>query len=146
MNVFLSDILSEVLEPVAENIGANEVCSSEDLLNTIDQVNKKLEALKNTKESEEIVLLAADAEALYPSLKRDTCAKICAEEIQNSSLDFQDINWKEMTRYLYLNMTESVQKQWKVDRWIPRRDTGGEPSKLTMLSKQMLGPKPPEEQ
>ena len=74
MNVHLSNIISEVLEPLAERVGTNEIISSEDLLSKVDKVNKQLQTMHAEGKAEELnnmVLIGADAEALYPSLMKD---------------------------------------------------------------------------
>ena len=63
MNVHLSSIVSEVLDPLAEHIGKYEVISSEDLLNHIDDLNEKLKTMTSEK-TEKVTLIGADAEGL----------------------------------------------------------------------------------
>ena len=94
-----------------------------------------------------MVLIGADAEALYPNLQKEISARLCAEEIISTDIDYQYLDWKEMCRYLYLNMTEEQHREWKVIHWIPVRltESGDTESKLTMHSKQVLGPHPPKE-
>ena len=150
MNCQLSNILSELLEPIAEmSTNSKEVISSEDLLSRVDKINKKLKKRQamgdNTDTLDNLILLGADAEALYPSLQKNITADIVSEEILKSPLNFQDLDGREMGRYLYLNMTEEEHLQRGIRHLIPSRMTNGRKRKLTMHAEQILGPHKPKE-
>ena len=115
INVHLSNLISEVLEPLADKVGVNEVTSSEDMLATIDKLNKEF---RNTEvqDLDDLVLIGADAEQLYPSLQKEISAKISAEELMKSDLTYQYLKWKEMARYLFLTMNEREHSDWKVSK------------------------------
>ena len=66
-------------------------------------------------------------------MKGEISARICAEELKNSNIDFQDLDEQEMGRYIYLNLTKKQQREWEVDGLIPRREINTQ-SKLTMNS------------
>ena len=120
INVALSNILSDVLEPVARGIeDSGEVTSTEHLLNEINSLNKEWEAT-GLPPGERPTLIAADAEALYLSLDPNICARIVREETLKSNLEV-DGNWQEMARYLAMTSDPWEHKQWKVDQFIPWR-------------------------
>ena len=53
---------------------------------------------------------AADAEALYPSLDPNICARVVREETLKSNLEV-DGNWQEMARYLAMTSNPWEHKQ-----------------------------------
>ena len=69
MNIHLSNIMSEILDPLADNCGGMETTSTEDLLSEVDKVNTMLinasndpmcdKKLKN--DIKNMLLLGADA-------------------------------------------------------------------------------------
>ena len=102
-----------------------------------------------TDKSEELlnmVLLGADAETLYPSLKKEISAKIVVNELINADTRCLDLERKEMGKYVYLNMSPEEHKELGIGYWMPNRETNGRKSKLTMNNEQILGPKPPKEE
>ena len=140
MNIYSSNIISEVSEPLADRVGMNEVRSSEDMLASIDDLNLKL---KDIPGAENLVLVGGDTEGPYHNLQKDISAKICGEEILNidSDFDFDDLDWQEMGPYLWLNMTAEEHEEWKIKYWIPHMLK--RTNKLTLHSKQILEPHPP---
>ena len=98
-------------------MGVHEVTSSEDMLANIDKLNKEFRDPR-VQNLDDIVLIGADAEQLYPSLQKEISARICAGELMRSDLEYQDLKWKEMGRYRFLTMSEGEQIEWKVDKWI----------------------------
>ena len=129
MNIHLQNLLSEVLKPIAENNGGVEAISSEDMLSSIDRLNRYIEDISNdpkcdpnTKRSiQETVLVGADAVALYPELKKDRTAEIVAEVFLRTDVDIDGVNWKELSVYVSMNSNAKQQKAWKVYQHIPKR-------------------------
>ena len=60
-------------------------------------------------------LIAAGAEALYPSLDPNICAKVVRKEVLNSDMQVDNCNLQEMARYLAMTSDPFEHKQWKVD-------------------------------
>ena len=71
---------------MANSSGGIEVCSSEEMLSEIDSVNKYL--LETSKQCDHktrlkinnLLLIGADAIALYPSLRKEQTADVVCEE------------------------------------------------------------------
>ena len=113
MNVALSNILSDILEPVSRAIrDSMEVVSTEQALNLINTLNQQWAGEHEGPQKatagdpgdrgvgEEPCLLAADAEALYPSLNTTQCAKVVRDMFMEADINVEGCNWKEMARYL----------------------------------------------
>ena len=154
MGVYLNILISYLLDPIEEKMkGVIETTSSEEMLHRIDRMNGEWEnmggyakganELGRLKWAINIVILGADAESLYPNLQKETSARVCAQEVLESEVEVTDLDWKEMGRYLFLNMSKEQHVEWDVQQWIPEKDKGGKESKLTMNSEQILGPNPP---
>ena len=140
-NLYLQNILSDVLEPVAEEVeGSIEACSTEDFLNKVDQLNESWKKNINSNNLTDAMILGSDAESLYPSLKKEETAAQVYKEVVNSKVEFQDIQWKEAARYLAINCEPWQHKHYKVQQYIPRRVNrkGVEPG---MTSRDVMDPK-----
>ena len=126
MNQHLSDILSEIVEPVARQMGGvNEFLSTEDSLSMVDQLNDALaeaeEMMGTTMMKEDLHIVGADVKSLYPSLDAHRTGEAVRKEIICSSVEFMDLEWKEMARYLALTSDDFQHKSWGVDHLVPRR-------------------------
>ena len=97
MGVHLNNILSELVEPLADNIEDKiEVISGEEMLNRIDRLNKLVEIQEQggeaTADTQELidltraVLTGANAVALYPSMKKLSTGKVVREEAIRSKV------------------------------------------------------------
>ena len=81
MNLHISNILSEILEPLAQcQTGSTEVCSSEAMLAELHHLNEELVKLGPQPQRDRLALVGADAEALYPNLRKEESAQVVAEE------------------------------------------------------------------
>ena len=112
----------------------------------MNKLLKKRQAQGDTgNDLDNLILLGADAEALYPSLQKNITAQVVAEEVIKSTLNFQDVDHREMGRYIYLILSAQEHQERGITHLIPSRNTNGSSCKLTMKSKQMLGPHKPKE-
>ena len=125
MNRNISDILSEVLEPVARQMeGVNEFLSTEESLNMVDQLNTALgraEEAGHPCNKEDLCIVGADVKALYPSLDAYTTGETIRREIIRSPIEFTDLEWKEMARYVAFTSDPHQHKSWGVHHLIPKR-------------------------
>ena len=127
----------------ASNNGGIEAISSEDIISSVDNLNKFLLKASNDpdcdaktkKNIQNAVLIGADAVSLFPNLKKDKTAEIVAEELLRSEQEVAGVDWKELSQYVKINSTDSQQMQWNVYQYIPSRvkNQGIEPSRNSML-------------
>ena len=54
---------------------------------------------------EQMVVVGADVDALYPSLSAEHVASICREAVLESEVIFEGVDYKEAAQYLALNYT-----------------------------------------
>ena len=84
MNIHMNNLLSEIIEPIANITGGAEKISTEDMLSEVDKVNNLLlEASKSANEKvkreiSNLVLIGADATALFPGLMKENTSEIVA--------------------------------------------------------------------
>ena len=140
INVALSNILSDVIEPISKTIPqSGEVISSEHLINCINTLNDTWSEQQDSPvggvgeqlppdpgvepqlPGDPPVLLATDAAALYPSLDPHLCARIVRKETVKSDLDFEGTNVREMGRYLAMTSDPWEWRKWGVSPFIPWR-------------------------
>ena len=127
MNVPLSDILSDILEPlVSEMEKSAEVISSEHLLHEVDKVNQKFSQMNWAPDQPPPQLLAADATALYPSLDHKYTAEIIRQEVLKSRVSVEGLNTKELARYVRMTCSRGEISRWKLKRLLPWRKKSGE--------------------
>ena len=93
----LNNLISDILEPVADDIeGSQEVCSTEDFLNSLDNLNTRL--MKNNlpeaivRDHEKLFILGVDAVSLYPSMCKHETAKVVKKYMMMSKGDFTGWN------------------------------------------------------
>ena len=72
-----------------------------------------------------LMLLAVDAEALYPNLRKEDTARIAREMITKTEITFEGLSWREMARYLAINGTHEDWDRWGVSIYIPSRRKKG---------------------
>ena len=112
-NKRLSHLISTLLTDVYKD--EETVCSStEELLAEVEKLN-----LVGINESD--IVGSMDVEALYPSLDIDfTIEKVC-ELITNSTIEFEGLNYKELSLYLSFMRTEEELQQMELDDVCPKR-------------------------
>ena len=147
--VGLSNILSEILESVANAVHSpTEVISSEDMLSKIHQCNMDLQALKRarkekgeemTQDEQRLYLIGADVIALFPNMTSMRTGKIAREQVILSPIEFENLNCREMARYVVVceKLTSGVEG---VRRLLPRRSKeGAKVESITMKNKEING-------
>ena len=112
-NKRLSHLISTLITDIYKD--EETVCSStEELLAEVEKLN-----LLGINESD--IVGSMDVEALYPSLDIDfTIEKVC-EQIMNSTIEFEGLNYKELSLYLSLVRTEEELQQMELDDVCPKR-------------------------
>ena len=134
MGVHLTNILSEILEPLARRLGGGyELLSTEDLLAKIDQYNGSIEEIRRYYEGklgykidkdklgDLLVIVAADCVAMFPSMEGNNTGDIIGRMYLESDLEVKEVNWKELARYVGLLSTPSEAVQYRVRHLLPSR-------------------------
>ena len=134
MGVHLTNILSEILEPLAIRMGMGyEFVSTEDLLAKLDRHNANIGGIKRYYEEklgriidtdklgELLVIVAADCIAMFPSMDGANTGRIVGKMFRESDLQIAGVNWKELSRYVYLMATPSECRQHGVLHLLPTR-------------------------
>ena len=67
-----------------------------------------------------ITMVASDVVALYPSLETRQTARICGEMVEKSTLQFQNLDYREMLLYIRLNK-DKVTGLGELENFLPRR-------------------------
>ena len=99
-----------------------EVISTEDLLSRIQTHNREAETVDKDTET---VMLGADVVALFPSLPAAASGKIVREAVikivQQSNLRVNGIDYRELAKYVRMNMTDFEIISRKLNRIVPVR-------------------------
>ena len=88
-------------------------------------------------------MVATDVSSLFPSMNAVEAGRACKERIQDSDMEFEDVELVEMLLYIKLNQDKVLNTQ-KLRPWLPkrRRKDGIEP---TIKFRQIRGPRKLEE-
>ena len=73
----------------------------------------------------ELVVVGADVEALYPNLSDIEVALICYQAVMESSITFNNINYKLARTYIAMNLSKTEQRLSPLYRVLPRRTSRG---------------------
>ena len=146
--VGLSNMVSEFLESVANSVSEPyEAISSEDMLAQIVKINGDLqkirdEALKAEKDIEEddlkLIMIASDVVALFPSMLSENTGKIVRYEVEESEIETEGFDFKEVSRYVFINrrLTGDLGQLWRL---LPRRRKTGGRCEPGMKNKEVKG-------
>ena len=84
--------------------------NTEEMMAAFQDVNNK--GIKN-----EILVGSADVKALYPSLEINHTAQIVSEVFLESEYDIKEINNRELSLYLAVNLTQEELKKENVSQY-----------------------------
>ena len=116
MGVGLSEMLSGFLEAMADcKENTIEVISTEDFVNRINEFNKV------SCEGENLVIVGADATALFPSMWARTTGRTVGKAALKTTLVVKGLNYREMARYVAMEMDRFEIRYYNLDRIAPRR-------------------------
>ena len=114
----LSEMLSDLIEPISRmDHDSNEAQSTEEVLRMIAEANQKL-SVDNVRD---VALGSMDVVALYPSLDQDEFAKIVADHIMESEVDFAGVDFDIAGVYLATVWSKERQKREGVYKLLPRK-------------------------
>ena len=68
-----------------------------------------------------MVIIGTDAVSLYPSMEKQESADEVAAAVEESSLKWEGVSWKEATRFLVLGRDEAWCRRSSLWRSLPRR-------------------------
>ena len=71
------------------------------------------------------VVVSLDVKALYPSLKIEESAKIVSEIVRLSGIEVDGADWKEIGKYLAINMNWEEVEELELEEVVPKRISGG---------------------
>ena len=72
------------------------------------------------------MIIAADANTLFPSINQEHSAEIVRREIMLSKISVSGTDWKNMARYLRMTCPPRLWSRWKIRNFLPKRaKTGG---------------------
>ena len=106
----VSYMLCQVLSPLIAQ-GDTQCQSTDKLLNKIEEDNKARDA------DQRWVVGSLDVKSLYPSLDIDVCAKVIAETVIASDIEFKGLKWCEVGLYLRYNMSQEELESGRVDEF-----------------------------
>ena len=95
--------------------------STEDMLNAVAEANRRLK--KEKPEEGSISIFSMDASALYPSLDINDINDSLWKLITTSKLKFNNVEMKEVIKYVTILHTEEELRERGVISTIPRRQT-----------------------
>jgi len=99
-----------------------------------------------------ITVASEDAEALYPSLDIEQSARICAERVSRSKVEFMGIDYDWAVKYIAMNLTKEEVALSRIGHFLPVRKhkRGARPGIMSIeeeekSSKWILRRRPPTE-
>ena len=99
--------MTMILGPIMKHRNNPFECdSTEDMLYAIEQANIRLE--NETDLQKDICIFSMDAEALFPSLHLKYILDGIRTLIEESSLEFNNIDYKEVTKYVSIMYPEKL--------------------------------------
>ena len=103
INIRPSDILSEVLTPIAREEGMEVECeSTEETLYYVEEANRQVrEEWERGIESDTSVIVGSmDVEALYPSIKTNKSATIVGEMVRESKVTIGNVDYDTAVKFI----------------------------------------------
>ena len=120
----LSHLISKIIRPLwqeEETISTN----TEEVMAAFSEVNNK-------NIDTEIVVGSADVKALYPSLDIEHTAHIVGESFYHSQYEFTEIDNRELSLYIVLNLTQEEIEAEKISKYCHKRKSNrGAPPVIT---------------
>ena len=122
MNGRPSEILSDILVPVGRERGKYvESESTEESLYNLEKANETVREWKEKGEGIDLVIGSMDVEALYPSLQIERTAVAMGQMMEETSVEYKNIDFDTATRFIASNASEADIWKWGMGKYIPRR-------------------------
>ena len=117
VNGRVGNLISEVLRAVIEGEETDECISTEEMLHHMEVAAKEIAGQGGVR----VTVASEDAEALYPSLDIEQSARICAERVRGSEVEFAGIDYEWALKYIAMNFTNEDVAQSKIRHLLPVR-------------------------
>ena len=114
----ISYLLCQILRPLISE-SKTQCSSTQELLSAIDALNEN----ENTLVEENWIVGSLDIEALFPSLDVAVCAEIAGRVLFESTIEFRNLQWKEIMMYLRFMLTDEELEQKGLQGYTPQRKT-----------------------
>ena len=133
VNIHLSDLISEVLEPFKSAMqGALEVISTDDFLSKCDHYNTRVKTESTNSDNlpgnraiqnldSPVVIIGADAVNMYPSIQKMASGRAAKSAMMETTIKFEGVNYREAARYLAMELNETEIRLSRLRRILPRR-------------------------
>ena len=114
VSTFLCKVINDFCEGVDEK---HEVKSSEEMRSALEEFNE------NTDEEErkKCKIMSFDVKSLYPSVTKRVAEQGIKELIMNSDMEVMNINYKEMSKYLFVMMAQEEIENEGLSEIMPKR-------------------------
>ena len=113
INVRPSDILSDILAPIAREEGRTvESESTEESLYYVAEANKRLKEENNQTEETGVNVGSMDMEALYPCIEVEKSARIVGELVENTKVQIENVDYNLAVRFIASNSSQSQIEKW----------------------------------
>ena len=113
-----AEIVSDILETLLDETGNEVECaSSEEMQRAMEEANEYIERM----EIEDTVIFSTDVKALYPSLDLEDVLEAVEKVVIESEYEFQNVDEKEMAKYLKIVVTKEELERRGLLGHMPRR-------------------------
>ena len=125
MEVPLNNVLADIDENVADRKKDRlEINSTEHQLHKADEFNRMILDLISSgemsrEEASQLLLIGADVKALFHSMSADVSARLVNKYTCESDLQFLNLRYKEMTKYIALCSNPADWRKCQVAKLIP---------------------------
>ena len=120
-----SNIMSEILEPLADTLESSEKISTEDFIHAVEECNDKL--AEEWKEGEKVGILGFDVKNLFGSMSARNTARVVRDRFIESELEVKGVDYKSAAMYVRYGYNDAEIRALKLDRIVPvRRYTRGQ--------------------
>ena len=113
----LSHLASRILTPVADKLSeimGTECNNGEEMMRGVQDTNERIiesnepenasRGMEGT-EKKELIVMSQDVKAIYPSIEKAKTVEIIGELVEKSEINFNDVDYKDMGKYLAVHLT-----------------------------------------
>ena len=116
-NSRLSHFISKIINDYADHENISTECrSSEEMRAAFEEFNKR-----EVETKEACKIISMDVKALYPSMEWEEIIKSVREMIEGSDMEIENVDWKEVGKYLAVSMTKEEIEREGLRKVVPER-------------------------